>query len=113
MVALSGCGTSGDREQAERATLRFYAAVAARDRPAACAELSSSIRPCPSVAGLDLHGGRVVRARVYITNALVELSGGDKVFLGREPGGWKIDAAGCNFAEGKPADRPASCEVED
>jgi hypothetical protein len=117
LLALAGCGSSTDREQAERATLSFYRAVAAHDGTAACAELSDSaaktIAPCArAVTGLALHGGRVVRARVFITNALVELSGGDKVFLGREPDGWKVDAAGCNFAEGKPADRPADCEIE-
>jgi hypothetical protein len=117
LVALAGCGSAGDRGDVERAAVSFYRAVAAHDGTAACAELSTSaqgtIAPCArAVTGLDLHGGRVVRTRVYMTNALVELSGGDKVFLGREPDGWKVEAAGCNFDEGKPSDRPADCEIE-
>jgi hypothetical protein len=119
VLPLAGCGTSSDDEHARDAAVRFYSAVAAGDGTAACAELSTStqrtIAPCArSVTGLasDLHGGRVTHTRVYITNALVEFSGGDKVFLGRQADGWKVDAAGCNFDQGKPADRPADCEIE-
>ena len=119
VLACAGCGTSADDEHARDAAVRFYRAVAAGDGRAACAELSTSaqrtIAPCArSVTGLasDLHGGRVTRTRVYITNALVEFSGGDKVFLGRQADGWKVDAAGCDFDQGKPADRPADCEIE-
>jgi len=119
LPALAGCGTSGDDQNARDAAVRFYRAVAAGDGRAACQELSdgaaASIAPCErAVTGLapDLHGGRVIRTRVYITNALVELAGGDKVFLDRAADGWKVDAAGCNFDDGKPADRPADCEIE-
>jgi hypothetical protein len=66
-----------------------------------------------AVRELTLRGRRVLRARVYITNALVDLDGGERAFLGREPGGWKLSAVGCRFDEGKPRDRPADCEAED
>ena len=117
-LPLAGCGTSDDERQARDAAVRFYRAVAAHDGTAACAELSQSaartIAPCArAVTGLDLHGGRVTRTRVYITNAMVELAGGDVVFLGREPTGWKVSAAGCRFVGGKPRDRHADCQVSD
>jgi uncharacterized protein YceK len=110
---LTGCGTADDREQARHAAERFYAAVRAHDGTAACAVLSQdaakALKPCPrAVTRLGLRGGRVVRTRVYITNAMVELAGGDAVFLGREPGGWKVSAAGCR---GVTRDRPGDCEV--
>jgi hypothetical protein len=38
--------------------------------------------------------------------------GQEVAFLGREPGGWKIDAVGCHPAAGLPRDRPADCEVD-
>jgi len=117
LLALAGCGTDDDQQQARHATERFYAAVRAHDAAEACAALSEdvlrAIDPCSrSVTGLKLQGGPVVSARVFITNALVELQGGEYVFLGREPGGWKVDAAGCRFAQGKPQSRPADCEVQ-
>ena len=117
VVALAGCGTGDDRQQARHTAERFYAAVRAHDATKACAALSEdvlrAIDPCSrSVTGLRLQGGPVVSTHVYITNALVELQGGEYVFLGREPGGWKVDAAGCRFTQGKPQSRPADCEVQ-
>jgi hypothetical protein len=119
---LAGCGTSDDRNQARATTERFYAAVRAHDGTAACAQLSPATvksleqqesKPCrEAVRSLQLHGGRVLRTRVYITNAIVDLSGDEHAFLGREPTGWKLDAVGCRFDQGKPRDRPADCEAE-
>src|SRR4051812_13098689 len=116
-LALAGCGTADDREQATHAAERFYAAVRAGDSAKACAVLGEqalkAIDPCSrSVTKLELKGGPVVGARVYITSAVVDLAGGESVFLGREPTGWKVSAAGCRHVEGKPADRPADCELE-
>ena len=120
---LAGCGTSDDQEQARAATERFYAALRAHDGAAACAQLSPDTirsleqqesKPCRrAVRSLQVGGGRVLRTRVYITNAIVDLSGGEHAFLGREPTGWKLSAVGCRFDEGKPRDRPADCEAED
>src|SRR4051794_5995191 len=116
VLALAGCGTADDRVQAQHAAERFYAAVRAHDPAKACATLSEdalkSIDPCSrTVTSLELHGGPVIRTRVYITNAKVDLAGGESVFLGREPTGWKVSSAGCRFVDGKPADRPAACEL--
>jgi hypothetical protein len=120
---LAGCGTSDDRDQARATAERFYAAMRAHDGVAACAQLSQETvtalerqesKPCgQAVRGLQLHGGRVLRTRVYITNAIVDLSGGEHAFLGREPAGWKLDAVGCRFDRGEPRDRPADCQAED
>src|SRR4051812_29860389 len=100
VLFLAGCGTADDREQARHAAERFYAAVRAHDAARACAALSEqalrAIDPCSrTVTDLTLHGGRVLRTRVYVTNAIVDLAGGESVYLGREPTGWKVDAAGC------------------
>jgi len=115
-LALAGCGTSDDKEQARNAAERFYTAVGAHDASGACAQLSDdtlkAINPCSrTVTGTQLHGSRVVSTRVYITNAIVHFAEGDYVFLGRGPQGWKVDAAGCRFVDGKPQSRPADCEI--
>jgi ABC-type glycerol-3-phosphate transport system substrate-binding protein len=122
VALLAGCGTSDDQTQARATTERFYAAMRAHDGTRACAQLSQEAiksleqqesKPCrAAVRSLQLQGGRVLRTRVYITNAIVDLSGGEYAFLGREPTGWKLDAVGCRFDQGKPRDRPADCEAE-
>jgi hypothetical protein len=123
VLALAGCGTADDRNQARATTERFYAALLHHNGPAACAELSQDTitsleqqesKPCRlAVRTLNLRGGRVLRTRVYITNALVDLTGSEYAFLGREPDGWKLSAVGCRFDKGKPRDRPADCEAQD
>ena len=115
--ALAGCGTSDDQEQARNAAERFYTAVGGHDAARACAQLSQdtlkAINPCSrTVTDTQLHGSRVVSTRVYVTNAIVQFAEGDYVFLGRTPQGWKVDAAGCRFDEGKPQSRPADCEIQ-
>src|SRR3954465_2783565 len=90
LLALAGCGTSGDDQQARDAAQRFYRAVASGDGRSACQELSVSaqrtLAPCARAgARLKLNGGRVVVWRVYITNALVKLPRRHKVLLGGEP----------------------------
>jgi len=123
LLALGGCGTADDRDQARAATERFLAALRAGDGTRACAQLAPDTvaaleqqesKPCrQAVRSLQIHGGRVLRTRVYITNAIVDLSGDEHAFLGREPTGWKLSAVGCRFDKGKPRDRPADCEAED
>ena len=123
LLALTGCGTSDDRAQATATAQRFYTALARHDGAGACAQLSDATiksleqqesKPCASaVRALGLQPARVTRTRVYITNAIVNLTGDEVAFLGREPTGWKLSAVGCRFDQGKPRDRPADCEAED
>ena len=113
----SGCGD--EPATAERVTGEFFAALQEGDADAACDALSGATRaalernersPCPeALASLQLTGGEVTRAQVYVTQARVSLSNGQFVFLGRTPEGWKLDAAGC-----RPAgeNQPFDCELE-
>jgi hypothetical protein len=124
LTALTGCGSAGKAETDEvrGVVQRFYAALKTGDAEAACRELSEhaieqlqsqSGQTCNAVIGrLDLQGGPVDSADVFITGAIVRLGGGEMEFLGRDPGGWKLDAIGCQPAPGKPRDRPADCELE-
>ncbi len=54
----------------------------------------------------------MTHTEVFITNAKVDLSGGESAFLSREDDGWKLSAIACKPEKGKPADRPFECEVE-
>ena len=121
-AALPGCGTSDDRAQARTTVERFFDAVRHHDGGAACQELSDDLRtelesqekkPCDqAVTGLDFQGGHVVRTRVYVTNAQVDLAGGETEYLDRGPSGWEISAVICKPEDGKPASRPFQCEVQ-
>lgn len=121
-LALGGCGTADDSEQARNAVIRFYHALDEHRGGAACAELSAStISQLESQSGqrceravtrLQLQGGAVSRAQVFITNAKVDVTSGESAYLGREAGGWKLSAIGCRPEAGKPRDRPLDCEVE-
>jgi hypothetical protein len=123
-LALSGCGTGGRAESKEVGGIvsRFYSAIRAKDGVRACELLSQdtldqlesqSQQTCHSViTRLDLHPAPVAAAHVFITNAQVRLANDELAFLGREPGGWKLTAIGCQPGPGKPRNRPADCEVE-
>lgn len=118
--ALAGCGAGGEDERAGRVAEAFYSAVSAKDGPRACAQLSEStltelekdeMSPCrTAVTELELLGSTVERSTVYVTSALVELRGGDRVFLDKTPAGWKVSAAGCRPETGE--EQPHDCEVE-
>lgn len=120
-AAGSGCGTGDDRAQARSVVERFYDAVRADDGAAACEQLGEGTvqalegqtgQTCEeAVTDLDLLGGAVGDARVYLLNAEVGLSSGEHAFLSRGRGGWKLTAIGCK-PEGPPRDRPMDCEVE-
>jgi uncharacterized protein YceK len=122
LLTLAGCGTSDDRGQARSVVERFYDAVRNDRADEACAQLSSAAveqlesqtqQSCSgAVTRLDLQGGAVVDAHVYLTNAKVDLRSGESAFLGREPSGWRISALACRPEEGKPRDRPYECELE-
>lgn len=116
---VSGCGAT-DGAGASAAAERLYAAVNAGDGAAACASLSEDTRvqlvrderkPCPeAILSLDLSGARSVAASAYVTEAKVELDGGDSVFLEETDDGWKVSAAGCRPTPG--SETPYDCEVE-
>ena len=102
----AGCGvTSADRDDAGRATQALYSAAARHDGPAACAQMSPSLRAelvsdegercAKAVLSLDLHGRTPDRVEVYANAALVRLSGGDTVFLSATRKSWRVDAFGC------------------
>lgn len=118
--ALAGCGAGEEDERAGRIAEEFYSAVSAKDGARACAQLSEStltelekdeMSPCrTAVTELELSGSTVERSTLYVTSALVELRGGDRVFLDRTPEGWKVSAAGCKPEAGE--EQPDDCEVE-
>jgi hypothetical protein len=119
VLALAGCGRSGDRADARSVAESFYAAADAHDGARACAWLSTDARqsleqdqskPCARAVGqLKLTGRRADRVEVYSTNAAVALRGGDVVYLETTPQGWRISAAGCR----NPAyATPATCELQ-
>ena len=119
VLALAGCGRSGDRASVRSVAESFYAAVDGHDGARACTWLSADARqaleqdqsqPCArAVDHLKLAGRRARRVEVYSTEAAVALRGGDVVYLETTPQGWRISAAGCR----QPAyDRPANCELQ-
>jgi hypothetical protein len=119
VLALCGCGRSGDRETVRGIALQFYAAVDRHEGARACALLSAETRKAledqesesceKAVAHLDLTGGPVGKVSVYSTEAAVELRGGDTVFLQDTRHGWRIAAAGCHPSG---HEEPADCDLE-
>ena len=119
VLALAGCGRSGDRTDVRSVAESFYAAADAHDGARACTWLSADARqaleqdqsqPCAKAVGqLKLSGRSARRAEVYSTEAAVALRGGDVVYLESTPQGWRISAAGCR----DPAyATPATCELQ-
>jgi hypothetical protein len=116
-ILLGGCGVADDRDQAGGATARFFADLRAGDGAAACRLVSSGLRrqigkegPCDAeVVSLKLTGRRPARVQVFVTEAKVDVEGGDSVFLTRERAGWRLSALGCRP---KSADEPFDCEEE-
>jgi hypothetical protein len=121
-LGTAGCARDGDAATARSVASTFFAALDASDGTQACEQLSPDTRAelesqeqsaCrEAVTQLDLDPGEVVRAEVYVLNAVVELSNGDAVFLGQGEEGWRIDAVGCK-PSAKPRARPFDCELED
>src|SRR4051794_33115460 len=105
VVVAAGCGRSDDETTARAVTDRFFAAVESGDGEQACAQLSPDTRaeleqqeqrPCrDAVTELQLEGGSVVSAQVYVLNAIVELSSGEAAFLDQGQQGWRLSAIGC------------------
>ena len=119
LLALAGCGRSGDRATVRAIAEGFYAAVDDHDGARACGWLSADARqalerdesaPCArAVERLQLSGRRARRVELYVTNAAVALRGGDTVYLQDTARGWRIAAAGCRAAA---YDTPADCELQ-
>ena len=118
-VLLGGCA-GPDASGARATTKRFYAAVAAKDGRAACAQLSRTTleaveeevqKPCPgAILESELEPAGVSHVEVAGTAAAIELAGDQFVFLDRSSGHWEISAAGCRPG---PENIPYDCEVED
>jgi hypothetical protein len=121
LLALAGCGQSDDRAAVRSTTQRFLAAVEAKQGAVACGVLASDTRkalesqeskPCSQAIGsVDVSGGRVLHVQVAITNAKVDLAGGESVFLSEEKPGWRISALGCR-ASTAPTRTPFDCALE-
>ncbi|WP_205474033.1 hypothetical protein [Nocardioides sp. SYSU D00038] len=117
-VVLTGCGQ--DDAPAARRTVHFYAALAADDGAAACADLAPGARqqvedqqgaPCAEAIlelGLQAVAGPVSEVEVY-GSAAQAVVGDDTAFLSRYAAGWLITAVGCTPGGG---DRPYTCAVE-
>ena len=120
-VALSGCGQAADRDTVRATSTRFLAAYAAHQGDAACAALSQDTRkelvsqekkPCADAIGsVELEPGPVRHVDVELTNAKVDLGGGESLFLSEEATGWKISAVGCK-PQGDPTNTPMDCELQ-
>lgn len=117
-----GCGQADDRRAVRDVAQAFGAALERHDGAAACAlltdplvtELESQERaPCAqAVLDLGLTPAPVTGSRVYVTSGQVELADGETAYLDRARAGWRLSAIGCRFEQGKPQDRPATCEAQ-
>ena len=121
-IAAAGCGVSDDEAEVRDVTERFYTAIREGDGEAACELLSAEAaealegqtgQACDDViTRLQYGSGRVEAAVVYVTNARVDLSGGESAFLGDEPEGWRLTGIGCKPESGSSRERPIECVVE-
>lgn len=121
-VVGGGCGQADDRRQVRTVASDFSTSLSDGDGATACAQLSQPTvdelesqerAPCEeAILELDLSPAPVEHVRVYVTSAQVELGGGELAFLDRVRDGWRLTAIGCRFEDGKPRDRPATCEVQ-
>jgi len=118
-VAVAGCGAA-DSTGASAAAERLYAAYTERDGATACETLTEATReqlvedeqmPCEeAVLSLKLTGEKAADTSAFITEAKVDLDGGDSVFVEETPDGWRVSAAGCEPVPDQEA--PYECEVE-
>jgi hypothetical protein len=118
-AGLAGCGANDPDGAADTASL-LYASIAAREGETACEQLSEDTlrqlerdeqKPCAeAIVELPLSGSRPVRTSSYVTEAKVDLDGGDSVFLEETGSGWRVTAAGCTPVRDQEA--PYECEVE-
>jgi hypothetical protein len=116
---LSGCtGSAGDDAAAASVARHFESALTSGDGQAACSLLTANTRTtleddegtacATAISALGLRpGGAIDRSRAYARAAQVTLKN-DVLFLALEPGGWRVNAAGCAAR----VDRPYACELE-
>ena len=119
---LGGCGTQDDRNQARQVVERFYDAVR-HDRGGEACDLvtpgladaieSQTEQSCEGViTRFDYEGGAVENVQVFITNAKVDLNGGESAFLDRGVAGWRLTAIGCIPEGDEPLDKPMDCQAD-
>jgi hypothetical protein len=123
LLALAAAGCGADDDTASSVAQRFVAAAQGGDGDTACAQLTPDTRAAledeeqrecrVAVTDLKLEPGSVSAVRVYVTNAVVELSSGEAEFLEKGAEGWRLSAVGCTPAKGRPKDQPYDCELED
>src|SRR5215210_1015103 len=87
----AGCAGGTDVADVRAVSERFATAVGAQDGERACAQLSPQTRAqleeeeqrqCrEAITGVRLEPGSVTRVRVYLLNAMVELSNGEAEFV--------------------------------
>jgi hypothetical protein len=117
-LSMGGCSSS-QTDDVSAAAEGFYAEVASRDGPGACALLSAATRTELEQSAGKACGEAVLEesipdpdqvepARVYGTMAIVS-AGADTMFLSRFPEGWLVIAVGCDLTD--RADR-YDCSVE-
>jgi hypothetical protein len=119
VLAMAGCGSVGDREDAaSAAAVRLLTAAAQQDGAQACAVLApdtaseledSAGKPCPqAILDEDLPKPEAVTGTaVYGQWAQVRLSD-DTIFLGVFADGWRVVAAGCR----SQGDQPYDCTLQ-
>ena len=121
-LGTAGCARDADQRTVQSVAGTFFAALGSGDGERACRQLTPDTRAelesqegkacSEAITGLGLDEAGVVRADVYVLEAVVELSDGQAAFLSQGEEGWRIAAAGCT-SQGKPADRPYDCELKD
>jgi hypothetical protein len=119
----AGCGQDANSAAARSVTTRFLSAVGSGDGTVACEQLSAQTRVAleeqdqrecrAAVTQLRLDPGSVSRVRVYVGNAMVELSSGETEFLEQGSEGWRLSAVGCQPHGDRPVDHPYDCELND
>ena len=122
-AAAAGCGQDANRATAGAVTARFLTAVGSGDGTVACEQLSPQTRAAleqqdqrecrAAVTQLRLEPGSVARVRVYVGNAMVELSSGEAEFLEQGSEGWRLSAVGCKPHDDAPDKHPYDCELND
>jgi hypothetical protein len=121
-TGVVGCGQGDDRAAVRSVTNGFLSAYAAQRGPAACAALSADTRAelvssegeacARAIGSLQLHGGRITKVEIQVTDAKVDLSSGESLYLGKTTNGWRLSALGCRPKDGPPTRFPLTCELQ-